>query len=131
MPSYTGSGNVNIDGCGYYDYFLNLAYRFKVGDTCYLKYKAIKGKLEKIVIKEIKVVTNYDIKGIIKFMYIDTLNAIYGEEDLLLAAEAVSLAKQYYEFQIFLAAAAKTTCQLRPQGKNSYSGRIRLPGGLT
>lgn len=130
MPSYVGSGTVVLDGCGYYDYFLNLGYRFKVGDTCYLKYKAIKGKLEKVVIKEIKVVTNYEIKGIVKFMYVDTLNALYGEGDLLLASEAVALAKQYYEFQIFLAASAKTTCQLRPQGKNSYSGRIRLPGGF-
>lgn len=128
--TYTGSGSVIVSGCGEYTYAKNYPYLWNVGDTCFLKYKAIKGKLEKIVIKEIKIVTNYEIDGEIRFMYVDTFNALYNEGDLLTQFDAVNLAKQYYEFQIFLALSAKTTCQLRPQGKNSFSGQIRLPGGF-
>lgn len=133
MPTftYTGSGTIIIAGCGEYTYGRNYAYLWNIGDTAFLKYKAVKGKLEKIVIRQIKIVTNYEIDGEIRFMYVDTLNALYNESDLLTQYDAVNLAKQYYQFQIFLALSAKTTCQLRPQGKNSFSGQTRLPGGLT
>lgn len=129
--TYTGSGTVFIDGCGEYTVARNYDYLWNVGDTCFLRYKAIKGKLEKIVIKQIKLVTNYQINGEIKFIYVDTLNALYNESDLITQYQAVNLAKQYYEFQMFLALSARTTCQLRPQGSSSYSGQNPLPGGFS
>lgn len=130
INTYTGSGTIIISGCTEINAFRNYPYLYNIGDTCFLKYKAIKGKLEKVVIKEIKIVTNYQINGEIRFMYVDTLNALYNESDLLSKYEAVQLAKQYYQHQIYLATMAKTTCVLRPQGKNSYSGPNHLFGGF-
>jgi len=130
IETYTGSGTIIISGCTEINVFRNYPYLYSVGDTCFLKFKALKGKLEQVVIKEIKIVTNYQINGEIRFMYIDTLNAIYNESDLLSKYEAVQIAKQYYQHQIYLATMAKTTCTLRPQGKSSYSGPNHLFGGF-
>ena len=128
--NYTGSGTIVIAGCTIINLYVNLIYRFKVGDVCFLKFKAVKGKLEKIVIKEVRVVSNDYIYGAVRFMYIDTFNAIYGEEDLVTEKEAILLAKQYYEYQILLNVNAKTVCTQRPQGKNSFQAPNSVVGGF-
>ena len=128
--NYTGSGIIVIAGCTVINLYVNLTYRFKVGDVCFLKFKAVKGKLEKIVIKEVRVVSNDYIYGAVRFMYIDTFNAIYGEEDLVTEKEAIPLAKQYYEYQILLNVNAKTVCTQRPQGKNSFQAPNSVVGGF-
>ena len=128
--NYTGSGIIVIAGCTIINLYVNLIYRFKVGDVCFLKFKAVKGKLEKIVIKEVRVVSNDYIYGAVRFMYIDTFNAIYGEEDLVTEKEAILLAKQYYEYQILLNVNAKTVCTQRPQGKNSFQAPNSVVGGF-
>jgi hypothetical protein len=128
--NYTGSGFVVIGGCTAINLYVNLTYRFKVGDTCFLRFRAMKGKLEKIVIKEVRVVSNDYTYGAVKFMYIDTFNAIYGEEDLMTEKEAILLAKQYYQYQILLNIDAKTVCTQRPQGKNSFLAPNSVVGGF-
>jgi hypothetical protein len=128
--NYTGSGTIVIAGCTVINLYVNLTYKFKVRDVCFLKFKAVKGKLEKIVIKEVRVVSNDYIYGTVRFMYIDTFNAIYGEEDLVTEKEAIILAKQYYEYQILLNIDAKTICTQRPQGKNSFQAPNSVVGGF-
>lgn len=114
MPSYVGSGNVVIGGCTVYNFYRTYQYDYAPRDVVFLKYKAEKGKLEKICIKEVKIVSNYDISGNIVFMYKDTLNALYGVNDLVNEYEALQLAKAFYERQILLTAAAKKTCNVVP-----------------
>jgi hypothetical protein len=115
MPSYTGSGTIVISGCTTYRMYKTLVYKWRPGDTLFLRYRAEKGKLEKIVIKEIKIVSNYEINGRTVFMYKDTFNSLYGDGDLVNEYQALQLAKQYYEKQILITAAAKKSCQVIPQ----------------
>ena len=116
MPTitYTGAGAVFFNGCTEINFSKYYPHKFNVGDACFLKFKAVKGKLEKVVIKQVKIVSNYAIDGTIKFMYLDTFNSLHGEKDLLTQNEAVQTAKQYYEYQIFLTLSAKTICQVTP-----------------
>lgn len=115
MPSYIGSGTVVITGCTVYNMLKTLVYKYLPGDVLFLKYKAEKGKLEKICIKEVKIVSNYEINGSTVFMYKDTLNALYGVNDLVNEYQALQIAKNYYEKQILLTAAAKSSCNVVPQ----------------
>lgn len=124
----TGSGTIFISSCTPINLYVNLTYKYKVGDVCFLRFRAQKGKLEKIVIKEVRVVSNKFTSGAVKFMYIDTFNAIYGEEDLVTEKEAILIAKSYYEYLIFLNASAKTVCTLRPQGKSSFEAPNSVVG---
>lgn len=130
VTNYTGSGTIFLSSCTPINFRRNWPYRFAIGDTCFLKFRAIKGKLEKIVIKEIRVVANDYTNGIVKIMYLDTFNALYGELDLITEKEAILLAKQYYEYQILLNISAKTTCDQRPQGKNSFRAPNSVVGGF-
>lgn len=124
----TGSGTIVISSCTPISLYVNLTYKYKVGDACFLKFRAQKGKLEKIVIKEVKVVANKYTSGMVNFMYIDTFNAIYAEQDLLTEKEAILVAKAYYEHLIFLNIAAKTVCTQRPQAKNSFQAPNSVVG---
>ena len=64
----------------------------------------------------------------VKFMYIDTFNAIYDEGDLLTEKEAILVAKAYYEYLIFLNASAKTVCTQRPQASSSFQAPNSVVG---
>lgn len=128
--TYTGSGFIVVGGCTSVNLYVNLTYRFKAGDTCFLKFRAKKGKLEKVVIKEVHVVSNDYTYGAVVFMYKDTFNAIYSEDDLVTEKEAILIAKQYYEYQILVNYAAKTVCTQRPQGKNSFQAPNSIVGGF-
>ena len=70
------------------------------GTVTYYKPKAQQGKLEKIVVKKVQVVRNAQTQGKFVFMYIDTLNSLYNEYDLVLEPEALFLIKIYIEGQI-------------------------------
>lgn len=130
VTNYTGSGTIFLSSCTPINFRRNWPYRFAIGDTCFLRFRAMKGKLEKIVIKEVRVVSNDYTYGAVKFMYIDTFNAIYGEEDVMTEKEAILLAKQYYQYQILLNIDAKTVCTQRPQGKNSFLAPNSVVGGF-
>lgn len=111
MPSFTGSGNIIIDGCTRYRLYLYNIYKWQVGDVCFFAPKAREeGKLEKIVIKRIKLVGNNQTYGDIKFIYEDTLNSLYNEWELVNEYDALNLAKSYYEYQMFLTMSAKKPC---------------------
>lgn len=130
ITHYTGSGTVFLSSCIAINFNRNWLYKWKVGDACFLRFRAIKGKLEKIVIKQVRIVSNDYINGLVKFMYLDTFNALYGEEDLLTEKEAVLLAKQYYQYQLLLNIEAKSICNQRPQGKNSFQAPNSIVGGF-
>lgn len=111
MPSYTGSGTITINGCTKYRLYLYEIYKWQVGDTAFFAPKAqYEGKLEKIVIKKIRLVGNDQTFGAIKFLYQDTLNSLYNEWELVNEYDALNLAKQYYERQMFLTMSAIKPC---------------------
>lgn len=107
---YTGTGIITIGSCTRYYEKQKLTIKYTVGDTLFLKYKAVKGKIEKITIKEIRVVSNRSTYGSFAFVYVDTMNSLYTDKDLVTEMEALSLAKNYYNFQIYLAELSKNPC---------------------
>ncbi len=108
--SYPMNGTLLVRTCN--TYFKNdaILYKYKPGDILYLSYKAKIGKLEKIKIKDVRVISNRQINGAIDFIYIDTYNSLYNDRDLVLETEALLLAKQYYEMRIIDAEKAKYPC---------------------
>lgn len=97
--SYTASGKLSTRMCGAIVIFSPIPYcprRFNPGDLVYLQYKAIKGILEYVVIKKLKIVDR-TIQGYGQCvtLYVDTWNALYNEDDLVTLEEANSLISTY------------------------------------
>ncbi len=92
-----GSGGVNTKGCAYYDRTHIYTTKFGVGDILYNIYKARRGKLEKVVIKQILPIKTIYTGGQFKVMYKDTLNGLWNEWDLVILADAKALSLAYYE----------------------------------
>ena len=109
--TYTASGSLNLRKCGlgyseHPRYVRNTA--FAVRDQAWLKYRAIKGILEWIVIKKIRLVDfSYRGDGLIVILYVDTFNALYNEDDLISYADAVILVNNYLYQQELARAAAE------------------------
>jgi len=110
--AYEGEGVISIGSCTKYYEKQKLTIKYTAGDTLFLKYKAIKGKIEKITIKEIRVVSNRSIYGAFAFVYVDTMNSLYTDKDLCTEIEALNLAETYYNYQIYLAELAKNPCNI-------------------
>jgi hypothetical protein len=94
---YTGTGGINIFGCAsvqHYDYY---NYLYGENSIVFLRYKAIRGVLEKIAIKKVILKQNIRTYGKIVPLYQDNLNAYYNEEELCTHQEAVDLAIIFYE----------------------------------
>lgn len=70
---------------------MNNAYsQFNVGTLVYLKDKARKGEIHKIFVKDIKYVTPLN-----NFLYKDSFNAVWNEEDLCNYDDAIALIYAY------------------------------------
>lgn len=68
---------------------------FTVNSIVCLKYKAVKGVLEKIAIKEVMLRSGLKTGGQIIPVYKDTLNSLYNEEELCTHEEALDLIAEY------------------------------------
>lgn len=97
--TYQASGSLSIKKCGKgysvdYTFIRNTV--FQVGDQAWLRYKAEKGILEKIVVKKIKIFRwDYKGEGPSVVVYTDTFNAIYNEWDLISYSDAATLSEIY------------------------------------
>jgi hypothetical protein len=111
MYAYTGQGSIGLNGCTTFYLVPRVDYKYKPGDILYYKPKAEKGKLEKIVVKKVHIVRNSRTAGKIVFMYIDTLNSLYNQYDLIYEFEALDLIKAYIEEQILIYKSAIKRCQ--------------------
>ena len=78
--SYSATGAIRIGGCSSYKWAENTIHLYEIGDVLYSKSKALRGFLEKVVIKN----TIFPI-------YVDTLNSLWNEEDLISFSQANSL----------------------------------------
>ena len=110
----TFSYNMNVTilarACNTYYKTDTILYKYNIGDVLYLSYKAKIGKLEKIKIKDVRIISSIQINGAISVMYVDTLNTLYNERDLTYETDALLLAKQFYEMRILDAQKAKYPC---------------------
>lgn len=82
----TGSGGLTVEGCGLATLLRNNLYveRYRAGNILYAAHRARKGVLEKVVIKKVS-----------GYLYTDTLNGIWNEEDLVEFDDAVVLVETY------------------------------------
>lgn len=109
--TYVASGSLNLRKCGigyHVDplHIHNIA--FSIGDQAWIKYKAIKGILEWIIIKKIKIFDySYNGEGPCTILYVDTFNALYNEEDLIYYEDALALVEAFYERRRLAEAAAE------------------------
>lgn len=109
---YEGSGSIIVNNpcCPKYGFRKNFIYKFKVGDTPYIKYRAQMGKLEKVTIKTVKILGGAFSYDQMKVIYIDTYNFLYNENELIWDTLAVELAKEWYEKQVLLEAERSCLC---------------------
>lgn len=111
MYSYLSSGSINVAGCSRIEKDIFVLYKWGERSIVYFKPKAVKGIIEKIAVK--RVILNY-IKGQFRPIYIDTLNSLYNEEELIGEYEARSLVQTYIDNERF-----KLAENLRRCGSNT------------
>ena len=100
--THIAQGIVYTGGCSEYELAHLFHVKYKVGSIVYSKPKALKGKLEKIVVKKHRLFPEREsslqtVCQICTFppLYIDTLNAYHNEEDLVGPEEALALIENY------------------------------------
>jgi len=90
MQTYIGGGTLGVGGCGAITRFVYISYRYPEGSTLYAVPKALKGVLEKVVIKRVNIIQMVP-------LYVDTLNAFWNEDELTDEATAVAMATDYLQ----------------------------------
>lgn len=117
--TYISNGGIGqVGGCSTYTLFRLYFVKYKVGSIVYSKPKALKGVIEKIVIKKIRLFPEREnsLQSVCKIctfppLYIDTLNAYHNEEDLVGPEDAVDLVDQYLARQrVLVEKAALNDC---------------------
>jgi len=91
------TGGARTTGCSVVEYLDLFFSTYAQGDVVYNVDKARVGILERIVIKKQRVINNINTQGQYVTLYVDTLNALWNERDLVLFAEAQDIATAYLE----------------------------------
>lgn len=112
MPSYTGSGGFRFGVCSKYWKTINYPHQWSPGDILFSKQKAMIGQFEKVAIKEVRLIMNASTFGKMIFIYVDTFNSLWNENDLVQEYDALLIAKMYYEKQIEITTKANYPCVL-------------------
>jgi hypothetical protein len=92
--------DINIRGCAATSATRYFYYNFSVGSVVYFVPKAKKGVLEPHTVKEVEPFMRNGNYMHFKFLYRDTFNAIFNEDELCSEADAIEYAKTYYETAI-------------------------------
>ena len=92
-----GSGGVLTAGCVLVTFLDKLHTIYAKGDFAYNVNKARVGVLERVVIKRQRVIQNIKTHGLLTVLYVDTLNALWSDSDLVPFSEAQSLATIYLD----------------------------------
>jgi len=88
------TGGAIAGGCSVITHTTTVTANFALGSIVYRKYRAQQGVLEKSVIKRI-LVNQYN-----EVLYIDRLNAIFNEDELVSHTTALALVASYKQAQI-------------------------------
>ena len=101
-------GGLESFGCSRVEKRISVSYRWGERSIVYLKYKAMRGCIEKVAIK--RVVMNNKYGGYIP-VYWDTLNSIYNENELITETEARQLVQAYIDRTRYGIAQAERNCE--------------------
>ena len=112
MPSYTASGGLKVGICSKYWMTKNYPYKWRPGDVLFSKQKALVGQFEKVAIKDVRIIMNQSTTGKLFFIYVDSLNSLWNENDLVQEYDALLMAKMYYEKKIAETVSASYCCNL-------------------
>ena len=91
------SGGIRIEGFAIVTRTVRIPLKFKEGDTPYLKYKAIRGTLERIAVRRIRLDAYDQTYGQYYETYYDQHNARYNDTELIDREEAIALASAFYQ----------------------------------
>lgn len=94
---YTASGGAKTGGCAGVKVSRFIPTSFQVNDNAYVRDSALKGIIEKVVVKEIIVTKNGFTYNQYLVKYKDTFNRLYIEGDLLDEYHALLLIEAYLE----------------------------------
>lgn len=111
---YVGSGGVKVGGCAKVTKTIFEFYKFGEGSTVFNIHKAEKGILEAITIKYIKLINSKKTLGKTVHLYVDTLNGLWNENELVDEAEARVLAEMYLEDQLAEIKTLSLKCKIKP-----------------
>lgn len=109
---HVSSVNINLNSCNGYENQLPITTRFKIGETVFLKYKAMIGILESISIKKVKILSELNC-NFIKAIYLDNTNFYYNEYELVKEEEANLLMKDYVIEKILELEKNKINCNVK------------------
>lgn len=107
--SYVSDGGLESFGCAMIEKSIFAYYKLGERSIVYLRHKAIKGCIEKVAIK--RVVINNKVGRYIP-IYIDTLNSMYNEDELITEEEARRLIQNYIDKNRSDIAKAIKRCEL-------------------
>lgn len=94
---FTGNGVVRTGGCAATKSIKLIPVNFRVNDQAFVVSSAIKGVLERVIIKEVIAVRNHKTFNQYLVKYKDTWNRIYFEGDLLDEYDALVTVQKYLE----------------------------------
>ena len=97
---YEMDGLIKVGNCALAKNTCNRNHLYEVGSILYIRAKALIGVLEKVYIKQINFPKNCNISCFVyTTLYIDDLNFIHNEEDIISLEEANYLIKEYIIFR--------------------------------
>jgi len=109
MNSYTyiPNGQIDIKGCSENKRSIFVFYKWGERSVVYVKPKAIRGILERIAVK--RVIMNFKL-GKYPPIYVDNLNSLYNEDELISETEAKGIVRDYIKRQRSLIEASIGQC---------------------
>jgi hypothetical protein len=110
--NYNGTSRGEAFACGVSARLVNICYDYQVGSIVYSCDKAQKGKMEKVVIKSVRVVQNEKTFYKPEILYVDTFNSLWNEYSLCPEEVARDYAIAHMEKEQELLAAALQKCHL-------------------
>ncbi len=87
--TYVATGGVQVFNCADCKFSITRHYEFPIGSILFIKAKAMKGLYRRVVIKEVRFPSAY------VNLYVDTLNALWNEDELVSHQTAIALIQQY------------------------------------
>ena len=96
--TYIAGGQISIGGCSDYQAWAFAYWRYAVNSIVFSKLAALKGKYERVAIKEVIFTDQSNMCRACNYtpMYKDSYNSLWDEQELVPYSEAVELVDNYY-----------------------------------
>jgi hypothetical protein len=110
---YVGSGGVNVGGCATVKKTVFEVVKFAEGSTVFNVHAARRGKIETITIKYVRLINNKKTLGQTIHLYVDTLNGLWNENELVVEEDAQALVQDFLDDQLAEIKALSLKCRIR------------------